>query len=159
MACRAPDRATERTLRMWVAIVDTLTDPAHEHAVARGSFHAVKLRRAIARDLDRVHVFVTREEQERCAAWTREAITAARAKGPLGVSAILWAAVSALTDAGVAPWSRLARAVEMVAQVTEPEGAAIDAPRAADELLRHMEGVTARLWPSQARPERAGGMR
>lgn len=141
------NRPTARMLLLWVPLVELVTSPANPPVAAK-VYHCGKVREALHRAGPRLAATVTGDELTRATRWINAALTEGRALGPLGASAVLWAAVATWDDAGVAPWSTLARATEGLARAMEPAGAAIDAAKAADALRGRMEALAADLWPA-----------
>jgi len=126
--------AVERVL--WLAAIDRCLRPTEGDA-ARLLIAVRSWRSAVGRDGPRAYAECVVDEDAE-ARWLHALRDHLRPHGADGLAVLVWAAVLVWTDAGRAPWSRLADAAERVVRAM-PEDAT---GRAAEEL----RGVMAEMW-------------
>lgn len=130
--------AVERVL--WLAAIDRCLWPTEGDA-ARLLIAVRSWRAAVGRDGPRAYAECVVDEGAELR-WLHALQEHLRPQGGAGLAALVWCAVGVWTDAGRAPWSRLAEAAERVVRAM-PE----DATGAAAMGLR---GVMADVWAKEA---------
>ena len=126
--------AVERVL--WLSAMDRCLRPTAGDS-ARVLEGAVRSwRAAVERDARRAYAECVVDEADELL-WLAALRERLRPHGGDGLAALVWCAVGVWTDAGCAPWSRLAEAAERVVRAM-PEDAT---GRAADRLRGVMAGV------------------
>ena len=132
--------AVERVL--YLSALDCCLRPTADDS-ARVLIAMSSMRAAIRRDGPRAYAECVADEADE-ARWLHALQDHLRPQGGAGIAALLWCAVGVWTDAGRAPWSRLAEAAERVVRAMPEDATGREAGtlgEAMADVWREMEAV------------------